>query len=238
MNYNEQNGHYRDRNVNFDSELHVYNINGVEHKSVTTLVEDCFEQFDADYWSRKKAPSLGMTPQEVKTMWKRKGDEARNLGKQMHEKIERYYMGMPNTLDETYSLFCQFAQQYDLKPYRTEWSIYDENNKIAGTLDFLDFSDGKFTIYDWKRSNKVIVGGLPDKVSRWGKHALYPISHVHDTSFWHYSLQMSFYRYILENNYEIKVSACRLVILHPDYNCPYVVDVPYMKDEIISILNN
>ena len=87
INYNEQNGHYRDRNVNFDSELHVYNINGVEHKSVTTLVEDCFEQFDADYWSRKKAPSLGMTPQEVKSMWKRKGDEARNLGKQMHEKI-------------------------------------------------------------------------------------------------------------------------------------------------------
>ena len=238
MSYNETNRHVRDARIHFDSGSHIYTINGRVFKSVTTVVEECFEQFDAEYWARKKAPGMGMTPQALKAMWERKGEEARNLGTQMHEKIERYYMGLPNSTDDTYRLFCQFAQQYCLTPYRTEWAIYDEDSGVAGTLDFLNYKDGVFTIYDWKRSNKVVVGGQAEKVSRWGKRAFTPISHVHDTTFWHYALQVSIYRYILEKNYGIKVSASRLAVFHPDYNRPYVVDVPYMKDEVIAVLRN
>ena len=238
MNYNEINKHFRDSQIHFDCDSHTYTINSQVYKSVTTVVEDCFEQFDADYWARKKAPSMGMTPQAVKAMWERKGEEARILGTQMHEKIERYYMGLPNSSDETYKLFCQFAQQYSLTPYRTEWAIYDEDSHVAGTLDFLEYKDGIFTIYDWKRSNKVVVGGVAEKVSRWGKRALSPISHIHDTTFWHYALQVSIYRYILEKNYNINVSGSHLAVFHPDYSRHYVVDVPYMKDEVKAVLSN
>lgn len=236
MNYNETHKHERDSRIQFDSDSHTYTLNGKVFKSVTTVVEECFEQFDADYWARKKAPYMRMTPEAVKAMWERKGEEARNLGTQMHEKIERYYLGLPNSSDDTYKLFYQFAQQYRLTPYRTEWAIYDEESKVAGTLDFLNCENGIFTIYDWKRSNKVIVDGQPEKVSKWGKRAFKPISHIHDTTFWHYALQVSIYRYILEKNYGIVVSASRLAVFHPDYTRPYVVDVPYMKDEVLAVL--
>ena len=236
-NYNEINKNPRDSKICFDCDSHTYTFNGTVFKSVTTIVDECFEKFDADYWARKKAPSLGMTPQAVKDMWDQKGEEARNLGTQMHEKIERYYMGFPNSSDETYNLFCQFTEQYKLSPYRTEWAIYDEDSHVAGTLDFLNYQDGIFTIYDWKRSNKVIKNGQPEKVSRWRKHALRPISHIHDTTYWHYALQVSIYRYILEKNYGIKVASSYLAVFHPDYNQPYVVDVPYMKDEVITVLS-
>ena len=43
---------------------------------------------------------------------------------------------------------------------------------------------------------------------------------------------------MMEKNYGIKVSASRLAVFHPDYNRPYVVDVPYMKDEVIAVLRN
>ena len=234
--YNELNKHDRDERIHFNSEEHIYTINGCEFKSVTSVVDSCFEQFDAAYWARKKAPSMGMTPQQVMDMWERKGEESRNLGSQMHEKIERYYLGLENTPDETYNLFCQFAQQHHLKPYRTEWAIYDEDSKVAGTLDFLNYDDGVFTIYDWKRSNKIIVNGLPEKTSRWGKRAYSPIAHIHDTTYWHYALQVSIYRYILEKNYGINVSAGRLAVFHPDYNRPYVVEVPYMRNEVMAVL--
>ena len=236
--YNEQNKHDRDERIHFNSEEHIYTINGCEFKSVTSVVDRCFEQFDAAYWAKKKAPSLGMTPRQVMDMWERKGEESRNLGSQMHEKIERYYLGLENTPDETYNLFCQFARQHHLKPYRTEWAIYDEDSKVAGTLDFLNYDDGVFTIYDWKRSNKIIVNGLPEKTSRWGKRAFSPIGHIHDTTFWHYALQVSIYRYILEKNYGIDVSAGRLAVFHPDYNRPYVVEVPYMRNEVMAVLRN
>lgn len=238
MNYNINNSHIRDSKINFDESTHTYTFNGLIFKSVTTIVEECFEKFDADYWAKKKASSLGMTPQQVKGMWEKKGEEARNLGTQLHEKIERYYMGLSNTSDATYRLFEKFIEQYHLAPYRTEWAIYDEVYRIAGTLDFLNFQNGEFTIFDWKRSNKVIVCGQPEKCSKWGKRAFSPISHIHDTTYWHYALQVSIYRYILEKNYEIEVANSKLAVFHPDYNQPYVIDIPYMRDEVIAILNN
>lgn len=237
-NYNKNNSHIRDSRINFDEASHTYTYNGQVFKSVTTIVEECFEQFDAEYWSKRKAPSLGMSPQEVKAMWSKKGEEARNLGTQLHEKIERHYMGLSNSSDATYILFEKFIEQYHLSPYRTEWAIYDEDSKIAGTLDFLNFQNGEFTIFDWKRSNKIIVCGQPEKCSKWGKRAFNPISHVHDTTYWHYALQVSIYRYILEKNYGIKITSSKLAVFHPDYNQPYVIDIPYMRDEVIAVLRN
>ena len=55
----------------------------------------------------------------------------------------------------------------------------------------------KFEIYDWKHSTKVVGENgmpIPDK---YGKRAFAPISHVADTTFNHYALQLSIYRYIL-----------------------------------------
>ena len=238
MSYNINNSHPRDSRINFDEVSHTYTYNGQVFKSVTSIVEECFEQFDADYWSKKKAPSMGMTPEEVKAMWAKKGEESRNLGTQLHEKIERHYMGLPNASDMTYKLFEKFTEKYKLMPYRTEWAIYDEESKIAGTLDFMNFQNGVFTIFDWKRSNKIIVCGAPEKCNKWNKRAFSPISHVHDTTYWHYALQLSIYRYILEKNYGINVSNSKLGVFHPDYTQPHVVDVPYMRDEVIAVLRN
>lgn len=237
-NFNSANSHVRDSRIFFDEASHTYTHNGLVFKSVTTIVEECFEQFDADYWSKKKAPSLGMTPQEVMDMWARKGEEARNLGTQLHHKIERHYLGLQNTGDDTYRLFEQFTETHKLTPYRTEWAIYDEESGTAGTLDFLNFQNGEFTIYDWKRSNKIIVNGEPEKYNKWNKRALSPIDHVYDTTYWHYALQVSIYRYILEKNYGINVSNSKLAIFHPDNGRPYVIDIPYMRDEVIAVLNN
>lgn len=238
MNYNLINRHPLDSQINFDEPTHTYTVNGRVFKSVTTIVEECFEQFDAEYWSKKKAPSLGLTPQQVKRMWEKKGEEARNLGTQLHEKIERYYLGQSNISDDTYRLFEKFTQLYHLSPYRTEWTIFDEDTQIAGTLDFLNFQNEVFTIYDWKRSNKVVVCGKAETYSKWGKKAFNPISHVPDTTYWHYALQVSIYRYILEKNYNIVVSKSNLAIFHPDYSQPYVLEVPYMRDEVIKLMAN
>ena len=241
MNYNERNRHKRDASIQFDCDQHQYIHNGHIFKSVTTIVDECFKQFDADYWARRKAPSLGMTPQQVKDMWNRKGEISRNLGTQMHTKIEHYYLGTPHHLDDqdgTDRLFALFTKNHTLHPYRTEWAIFDEESRVAGTLDFLDYQNGKFSIYDWKRSNKVVDrNGTPEKANRWGDHAYAPIAHIVDTTFWHYALQVSIYRYILEKNYGIQVSDNHLAVFHPDYDRPHVVDTPYLKDEVISVLN-
>lgn len=237
--YNERNAHIRDKDITFNPEGHIYTAKGIEMISVTTFISTFFEQFDADYWAERKAPMMGLTPEQLKAQWKQKSTKVRAEGTQMHASIENYYKGMPieQIPADIRPLFQQFIDNYDLQPYRTEWAIYDEESRIAGTLDFLELKDGVFTIFDWKRSEKLIYDGVPDKVNRFGKTAKSPINYIDDTSYWHYALQLSMYRYILEKNYDINVQKCCLGVFHPNLHIPYVIDTPYLKKEVIAIMN-
>lgn len=234
--FNKQNYHWQDGKVRFRESDHIYMVDGVTLDSVTSFVSNCFPKFNADYHAKRKAEELGITPKEVLDMWERKGQESRELGTAMHKKIEDYYLGKNPPSDETFELFKMFANKIELEPYRTEWAVYDWEYKIAGTIDFVDFQNNEYIIYDWKRSSKLIAGnGLPIKKSVYGEKALSPIEHLDDTPYYHYALQLGVYKYILERNYNIKVSKLRLGIFHPSYNKPYILEMPYLEDEICSL---
>lgn len=234
--YNSANAHQRDKMITFDAENHRYTAGDITFKSVTTLVEECFEKFDTDYWAQRAARKQGLPVSVIKAQWEAKAERARNLGTLMHDKIERYYLGEEPESDDTFRLFEQFASNVKLSPYRTEWAIFDEESRIAGTLDFLHCDDGEFRIYDWKRSDKIIENGVPVRTNRYGKTALRLIAHIPDTTYWHYALQVSIYRYILEKNYNINVKSGHLVVLHPSNTTYYVVNVPYLRTEVETLL--
>jgi hypothetical protein len=71
------------------------------------------------------------------------------------------------------------------------------------------------------------------------KTALTPcLSHMPDTNFWHYSLQLNMYRMILEHKYGKKVTGLYLICLHPDtpYKTYDRIAVPLLDDEIREVL--
>jgi ATP-dependent exoDNAse (exonuclease V) beta subunit len=99
-----------------------------------------------------------------------------------------------------------------LKPYRTEWTIYDEELKIAGSIDMVyEKPNGTLAIYDWKRSKDIT------RVNNFNKFALTEcICHMPDSNFWHYALQLNTYKAILERQYGKIVTDLYLVRLHPN----------------------
>lgn len=230
--YNKRNKHSRDSYISFDEAAHLYKVEGEIFQSVTNFVEGCFPKFDSEFYAKKKATYLGITEQEVLDMWEQKGKESRKLGTELHKKIENYYKDIASAEDDTFKLFLMFAKKIELKPYRTEWIVYDKIHKIAGTIDFVDFQNGEYIIYDWKRSDKIIDNGLPIKISKYEEKGKFPIDHLDNTPYYHYALQLSIYKYILENNYNIEISDLRLGIFHPTYNKPYVLRIPYLEKEI------
>ena len=236
--YNIINAHDRDKLIQFNKKEHKYSVDGKEFISVTTLIEDCFPKFDADYWAARKAPQLGITPELLKAQWVAKAQRACELGTAMHDKIEKFYMGITSQSDETFDLFLQFTKEHTLYPYRTEWRIFYEEYGIAGTLDFLECKDGVFTIYDWKRSEKLVKNGIVEIENPWHKTALPPVSHLADTTYYHYALQVSIYRYILEKKYNIIVSQNRLAVFHPNNHHYYLINLPYLKREVEIILKH
>ena len=235
--FNIINEHNRDRFVHFDSIKHTYIVSGKSLQSVTNIVENCFPKFDAQLHAKTTAAKMGISPQEVIDMWELKAQESRELGTAMHQKIENYYKGQDSWEDDTFRLFKMFADKVKLEPYRTEWTVYDTDHNIAGTIDFVDYQNGEYTIYDWKRSDKIIANGMPVKVSKYQEKGLYPLEHLENCAYYHYALQLSLYKFILERNYDMKISKLRLGIFHPSYDKPYVLEIPYLENEVKMLMD-
>lgn len=235
--FNQRNKHPLDSTISFRASDHLYIVKGVCLESVTTFVSNCFPKFNTELHAKQKAEALGISVQEVIEKWEQKGKESRDLGTAMHKKIENYYQGIDSANDDTFNLFRIFANNIKLVPYRTEWAVYDWEYKLAGTIDFVDYQNGEYTIYDWKRSDKIIANGMPIKTNKYGEKGNYPLEHIDNSPYYHYALQLSLYKFILERNYGIKVDKLRLGIFHPTYSKPYLLEVPYLESEINSIFN-
>ena len=109
--------------------------------------------------------------------------------------------------------FINFVRDHpDKKPYRTEWTIYDEDIKISGSIDMVyENEDGTLSIYDWKRCKQIT------KVNTYNKFAITrEICEMPDSNFWHYSLQLNTYKEILEKKYGKTIRDMFLVQLHPE----------------------
>ena len=64
-----------------------------------------------------------------------------------------------------------------LSPYRTEWSIYDEEAMIAGQIDALFFDvtrPGSIIMVDWKRARQILSGDMEiQKTQAFGEYGLH-----------------------------------------------------------------
>lgn len=236
--FNRENAHSRDSRIKFYPEPHIYTIDNTPAPSASTIISKFFPEFDSAYWAIRKAPELGMTPDEVELMWRTKGETAAKEGTFLHEQIENFYLEQEYEKTEEFHLFESFVKENNhIKPYRTEWRIFDEHHHIAGTIDLISKNGNGYEMYDWKRSKKVVnsFNGEPIKNNQWQK-GVGQLADIDDTSYNRYCLQQSLYKYILEKNYGLKVSNMYLIVLYPEYDRYYKVEVPYWQDKAEYIL--
>jgi hypothetical protein len=238
------NSHARDNNITFEEEGHKYTINGeTNYTSVTTWLKKFFYPFNDELiiTNMMKSPKwpdskyFGMTKDEIKKQWRDNGNEAAKLGTAMHKMFEDHYNGLyvdgSNTGVE-YDYFTNFINDHPtLKPFRSEWTVYDEDLRLSGSIDMLFINeDGTLSIYDWKRCKSM------DKTVSFNKYAKPPIKHIPDTNFWHYSIQLNAYKMIIERKYGYKIKDMFLVCIHPE------LDTNYQKHEVapmyLSVLFN
>ena len=137
----------------------------------------------------------------------------------MHLAIEQFLHGHPELIEprvlETpeWAYFMNFWKESngDLVPYRSEWEVWSEEYKLAGSIDMIFYrkSDDSYVIYDWKRSKEI-------KTENGFGNGFGPVSHLPDCNYWHYTLQLNAYRWFLETYYGLKISDIYIMIFHPD----------------------
>lgn len=240
-----ENPHPRDEFISFDEGPHVYTVHGDStFTSVTTFIHSHFSHFDADavidnmMYKITNDPSYkyyGLTREQIKAQWTKNGQEASGSGTNMHNDIEKYYNDVPvenNSVEFGY--FKRFIQDFpELKPYRTEWTVYFEELKLSGSIDMIfENPDGTLQIYDWKRSKGIEYESYGNKCAK-----TKCISHLPDSNFWHYSLQLNIYRQILEEKYGKTITGLYLICIHPDnYNKSYQrIEVQDLRTEVASL---
>jgi hypothetical protein len=244
-----KNAHSRDEHITFEPGPHIYTVCGERgtYTSVTTWNHHHFSKFDADAIIDKMFSNsrnvndpnwkyFGKTKEEIKKMWAENGANASGSGTKMHDDIEKYYNGMNVQNDSIeFQYFHQFVRDHpELVPYRTEWMVYYEELKISGSIDMVfENPDGTIQIYDWKRVKEIKHEDL------YGKFAMTPcISHLPDTNFWHYALQLNVYKTILEHKYGKKVTDLYLVAIHPEnqYKTYERIKVPFLDKELADLV--
>lgn len=139
-----------------------------------------------------------------------------------------------------------------------EHMVYIKSAGICGQSDLVEVVNSKVNIIDYKTNKEIKTEsyknweGISDKMS-------HPISHLDDCNFNHYALQLSIYMYIiLKHNRKLKPG--KIYIHHvlfeiegtDEYGYPITkyssngdpvikeviqMEVPYLADEVISIIN-
>ena len=222
-----------------DHKTHIYKLSsGLSlGNSVSKLVNNHWPSFDAATAARKcgRAARLKWTgdpdasDDTVMAAWSENGREAAKKGTDLHERIEKYLLGEKcHGLDSVISgwLSARF-KDWVLEPEKKiAGAVLPEGRLIPGTIDLLARDpSGNYWIFDWKRGSvddsrgdeDVVTGLVGTKLNR-------------------YSLQLSFYATILENNYDIivPVERRRLVKVLED-ETPIEID-PRDLDPMVSVV--
>ena len=203
--------------------------------SVTSITSKYFSPFDKDAIAKKLVETnmkyVGMTTDELIAQW----DEARDFGNLVHNNIESY-INNKNYKDisevrHAIKWMNKFKNLSEFVFY-PEVIIYSEELGIAGSIDVLakDTKNDTYIIIDWKTSKSI------SKSSFGGRMGIHPItSHLMDCKYVHYSMQLSLYRYLIEEFYGIKVSNL-LIALLKDNECKTIV-ADYYHKEVLDMVN-
>ena len=181
--------------------------------------EMCRVQQDLELVWENLMSCIMLSNAEIKALWNEKRDKAARAGTWMHSMFEHLLNGhdvfappMNLELETMLNFLSRFEETHFV--YRTEWTIYAEQEDIAGSIDLVlkNKCDGSVILVDWKRSEK-----LPDKY-RSPNAMKPPLQYLMDCQGDAYKVQLSVYRWILEKYYGERVQSCFVCCTHPNFH--------------------
>jgi hypothetical protein len=222
-----------DDKLKFEEEEHVYTVDDVPLTSVTTFVGQFFPKFDADAVAEKKAYSYGqykdLSKEEILAKWNKKAQD----GTTVHEQIELAIKGQQFLAEPRprakhgIEYWKQLKKKHLFAEPEPELRVYSEKYKIAGTIDLpYRHENGNgglkptYSLVDWKTNKKIYQKAYKGKK---GTHKI--TENLEACNYVKYTLQLSTYAYILEQEYGVTVAD--LVLCHVEPNKYTAYKVPY-----------
>lgn len=226
-----------DNEYTFIEDTHKYLYKGENQvkRSVTGFVGEFFDEFDLEKTAENYAKKHGMNVVDVLSMWQRNGEISSTAGTIIHSYMENRMRGKLLKHDfskarelgvykEVLELVQKLQPQADafyedcynkLIPLQMEFTVGIEDI-IAGNIDLLCYNKyaGELQIWDYKNLKNFT------NYNQYNNYAKYEFALYQDTTLTHYSMQLSFYKCMLERKYDIKIGNCYLVHFNTNNTLP------------------
>ena len=189
-----------------------------------------------------------ITPEQIRKNW----NWSAQLGTDLHEYIEAKLndvsIDIPHISvvgNKEYYMVNEFLNNCRYEPWRTELRIYSHQYNIVGSVDFVFVTrrddEGNVVgvgILDWKRTHKIKPDYTQDidYKANSKKRYLPPLDHMIPTTRNDYTIQQSTYAYVIESELGMKIDFIGLGVVHSDNEHMFVTRLPYLRKEVIQIL--
>lgn len=218
--------------------------------SVTRLIEEYTNEFDAETIAEKVAIRDGKTIQEVLDEWKEKNEWSCKKGSMCHEFAQKIWKSKNRVdFEGEFSTYEQaeavnrinnqainFYNDYHdrLEHLADEFVIGSDTYSIASAIDhlFINKLTGGLVLVDYKTNSDI------HKNEKYAKNMKVPLSHLKDTTLNHYSIQLSIYKYLVEKYTNLKIEEFFIVYMSENIDNYEIIEVPYMEKEVEEILEN
>lgn len=219
----------------------------------TSLIAQYIQPFDSQTIAEKVAIRDGKTTQEVLNEWKYKGEFATTKGSTCHEHAQsiwsgkEYYEASFGNTDDEQIEFCEAVAKIQkqasnfyidyadrLEHLADEFVIGSEEYDVASAIDhlFINKLTGGLVLVDYKTNSDI------HKNEKYTKKMKPPLNHLKDTTLNHYAIQLSIYKYLVEKYTTLEFEEM-FIVWFSELNDNYeIIEVPYLKEEVIKILEN
>ena len=194
--------------------------------------------------------------QSILDAWDEENRNSCERGTKIHADLENsFYKAGKNVSLQRFGIGGKFECKKDYSKLDLEYGVYPEYLisrtsddgilKIAGQVDLIVKSGNEITICDWKTNKKIEQKSFFNTKTKSSTKMKYPLNTLDDVNFYHYTLQVSTYAWMLQKinpNFIIK----DLILVHFDhqgnqtiYHCDYLKDevermLYFYKKEVIS----
>ena len=232
--------------IKFYEEPHIYTHleeDGTETQygiSVTTLVGQYEQPFDEDKVAEMKARKEKVSKEAILEIWHYDRDFACCKGTHTHAYneflwrggelydydrnavIEQFGYDVIEPVWDKLKMICEkFYKKFKdrIIPVGLEQYIGSKYYDVCGAIDFLAYSKklDALIIIDYKTNKEIKFDSYRDSMM------LSPLDHIPDCNYYHYSLQLAIYKYLLEFETGLKIHKDKWLIWENEKNDDFIL---------------
>lgn len=216
----------------------------IEKKSL--LSSKKFDKDILDLYNISEA-EFNETQQGILDDWDNENRKSCERGTKIHEEIEHSFYKEGHDISlQKFGIGGKFECKKDYSELDLEYGVYPEYLiyresddgilRIAGQVDLIIKSGNEITIVDHKTNKKIEQKSGFNTSTRSNVKMKYPLNNLMDCNFYHYTMQLSTYAWMLQKinpNFVIKY----LILNHYDHNGNNTLyHCEYLKNEVEKML--